>query len=202
MSASLANVVAGMPRQKPGRKKIVSEVLCALVLYGLLGFNPTDARPLTAVEKAALAERVGTFETAMRSNDLAGLVSVIPPRVLEHIADRAGIAADDVRTVVIEQMAQVLADGMVDSFAMDLPLAEQRELSDGTPYVLIPTKTVIATGNGSRMLFRSHTLALLDENGWYLLRMSDARQLEILREVYPGYAGVEFPLGSMEALSQ
>jgi hypothetical protein len=180
---------------------IVFAVFGTLAVLLLLGPSRTEARSLTETETASLAATVDAFDAAMKSNDLTAVIGTIPPRVLEHIASGAGVGVDELRGLLIKQMEEVLAQATIDSFGMDLAKAEHRELADGTPFALIPTETVM-TIDGSKTAMRSHTLALLDEGAWYLVRVSDAKQLEILRRVYPEYVGVEFPRGSMEALSQ
>ena len=45
---------------------------------------------------------------------------------------------------------------------------------------------------GKRVQERSHTLALLDEGKWYLLRVNNAPQLQILREVSPSSQALNF----------
>ena len=156
--------------------------------------------------------RAGLIKQTSRSCRLPGIsmrecdrahrgAKVIPPRMLEHIAVRAGVGVDKLRSVIVEQMADLVEQVTLHSFGMDLTKAENRELADGTPYVLIPTETVMSM-DGSKMAMRSHTLALLDGGVWHLVRISEAHQLEILRQVYPEYVDVEFPRGSMEALSE
>ena len=52
------------------------------------------------------------------------------------------------------------------------------------------------------MLFRStrnQTLALKDEGVWYMIRIDDQNQINMIRELWPEFAGVDFPLGTMEA---
>jgi len=175
--------------------------VCALAMFVLVGAGSADARDLTDAESAALAQTVSSFDAAMRASDYAGVVKIMPPRILEHIAKSAGVDPDVLRKIIIEQMAKALAAVKIVSFGMDLAKAEQKELGDGTPYVLIPTEVVMDAGDGKTAV-RSHTLALIDADVWYLLRVSDAEQLTILRQVYPEYAGVEFPAGSTEALKE
>ena len=100
--------------------------------------------------------------------------------------------------VVIAQMKAALAEVKVVSFGMDLAKAEHHELPSGQPYVLIPTETVMDAGDG-KSVAKSHTLALLDGGAWYLLRVSEAEQVTIMRQVYPEFAEVEFPASSLEA---
>ena len=60
--------------------------------------------------------------------------------------------------------------------------------------VLLAGRTALArplTGAESRSLAE----AVL-----YLLRVNDARQLTIMRQVYPEFAGIEFPGGSMQGV--
>ena len=47
---------------------------------------------------------------------------------------------------------------------------------------------------------RAGIVQLVNQRAIRVLRMNDARQLQILREAYPEFAGVEFPRGSMETL--
>ena len=118
------------------------------------------------------------------------------------VAIEAAKNGDDKEAMaVIDEMAKALAAVKIVSFGMYLAKAEQRELADGTPYVLVPTEVVMDAGDGKTAV-RSHTLALMDADVWYLMRVSDQEQLTILRQVYPEYAGVEFPSGSVEALKE
>ena len=175
--------------------------VCALTMFALVGAGTADARDLTEAESASLAQTVSSFDAAMRANDYAGIVKIMPPRILEHIAKGAGVEVDVLRKIVIEQMANALAAVKLVSFGMDLAKAEHRELADGTPYVLIPTEVVMDAGDG-KTVARAHTLALIDADVWYLIRITDQQQLTILRQVYPEYAGVEFPSGTTEALKE
>jgi hypothetical protein len=178
---------------------LLKHVLVA-VLALLLATGTALARPLTEAESRSLVEAVEAFDTAMRDRNYEIVAKTIPPRVMAHIAKSAGVEVDALRVLVIEQMKVALAEVKLVSFGMDLPKAEHRELPSGEPYVLVPTETVIDTGTDGKSVARSHTLALLDDGVWYLVRVSEARQVTIMRQVYPEFAGVEFPAGSVEAM--
>jgi hypothetical protein len=160
------------------------------------------ARPLTDQERASLAATVESFEAAMREGNFTRVAQTVPPKVIGAIARRAGTTPDQIVASMIKAMQQTLQGGdtKIESFGMDLATANHKELASGEPYVLIPTQTIIAVG-GRRFRERSHTLALLDEGKWFLLRINNARQIEILREVYPEFTSVEFPSGSTETLN-
>ncbi len=163
---------------------------------------PADARSLDDKEKAALTATVTEFDAAMRKNDYERIVDTVPPKVINSISAKAGLDPAKLRTTMVGLMKTLTEQVKIESFGMDIAKADYKELKSGAPYALIPTETVIAAGDKGRIQQKSHTLALLDEGKWYLVRVSDMQQLMIVREVYPEFTGVEFPQGSMEVLKQ
>src|SRR5690606_7322856 len=104
---------------------------------------PAVARPLTGAEDAALAAKVAAFDAAMREGDFAAIIEVIPPAMLDHIAREANVPSEDLIAALRAQMDEMFATVELVSFGMDLAAAEERELADGSPYVMIPTSTVM-----------------------------------------------------------
>ncbi len=176
----------------------LSRRVLAAVFALFLAAGPAFARPLTEVESRSLAETVASFDAAMRASDYATVIKTIPPRIMAHIAKSAGVEVAVLPPLVVAQMKAALAQVKLVSFGMDLAKAGYHELPGGEPYVLIPTETVMDTADG-KSTAKSHTLALLDGGAWYLLRVSEAPQVSILRQVYPEFAEVEFPASSLEA---
>lgn len=160
------------------------------------------ASSLEETEKAALAATVADFNAAMIEPRYERLVDTIPPRMLAWIAKQGGATVEQIRPAMVELMKTLLASVKIESFSMALDRAEHRELPSGTPYALIPTTTVLDLGDKGRFEEKSYTVALLDEGKWYLVRVGDAQQLVIMREVYPEFTGIEIPRGSMEALKK
>ena len=156
------------------------------------------ARPLTGPEKTALTATVESFDAAMREGNHAHVAQTMPPKVLAVIARRTKTTPEAVVAMMAKSMQTLQSN--IESFGMDLGAAIHEELASGTPYLLIPTQTTMAVA-GKRVQVRTHTLVLLDEGKWYLLRVNNAPQLQILREVYPEFAGVELPRGSTEMLN-
>jgi hypothetical protein len=163
----------------------------------LLAAGAAWARPLSEEENAALASAVSSFDAAMREGNHARVAETVPPKVLAAIARHAKTTPEAVIAQMIE--ATKALQSKTESFGMDLGTAIHKEHASGTPYVLIPTQTTMAI-RGKRVRVISHTVALLDEGKWYLLSIG-VLQLPILREVYPEFAGVEFPSGSTEMLN-
>lgn len=171
----------------------------AALIVACLAVGEAAARDLSGAERDALAQKVQSFDAAMRASDYDEVTRIIPPRVIAAIAESAGVGVKDLRKIIVDQMSATFASVKIVSFGMDLGKAEFRGLADGTPYVLVPTETVVEA-DGAKTAVRSFSLALIDGGEWYLLRVDDPQQLAILRRVYPGFANVEFPQGSMEAV--
>lgn len=177
--------------------------LAAALLVLVLAVAPAAARPLTDAESAALAERVASFDAAMRNRDYDVIIGVIPPKILDHIATGAGTTADVLRPMLAGQMKEIFESVEIESFGMDLAGLEQRELADGEPIVFIPTRTVMDLGAElGRMQVDSQTLGMMDAGDWYLVRVNDTAMVGILRQVYPEFAGVEFPAETVTPLEE
>ena len=179
----------------------MTQLMKALILIvGVALTAPAMARDLTGVEKTALGERVDAFALAMQTKDVPNIIGVTPPRIWKSIAEQAGLDPAELRKTVIQQTNEVMKDVVFEKMSMDLDKAEFKTTPDGEPYALIPTSFVMSSPAIGKIESTSHTLALMDEGKWYLLSVSDEGQLVILRKVYPGFAGVELPKGTMKAL--
>ena len=55
---------------------------------------------------------------------------------------------------------------------------------------------------GGKYRSTTKTLGLHEGDVWYLVRIDDAQQVAILKEVYPAFADVEFPTGTMEQVTE
>ena len=174
----------------------VTAVLAALA-------TPIFAAEFTDEQLEGLAARIESFDAAMQASDMSQVMDVVPPKVLDQIAAKFNVTTEQLIEATQQQMDQVMKDVEIVSFAMDLEAAEYLETADGTPYALIPTETVMDLGEaGGKVKATSSTLGLFDEETWYLVRVEDAQQVAILKEVYPAFADVEFPTGSMEPVTE
>ncbi|WP_395773851.1 hypothetical protein [Agrobacterium pusense] len=153
---------------------------------------PVSARDLSPAEQERLNAQIERFTTALNAQDFETVGKTVPPKIFEFIASDAGVTVEQLRSALTAQMQMALAAVKITEFTMDAEAISLTETPDGTPYALIPTKTVMETG-GQTIEAKSHTLALIDGSDWYLLRVSDQQQVTILRKVYPSFATVEFP---------
>jgi hypothetical protein len=175
-------------------------LLAAFAIAALLLPATASARSLEDKEKAALATTVAEFDAAMKANNFERIIQTVPPKVINSIATKAGIKVEQLMPMMTAIMKGAMEKVKLESFGMDLAKAEYKETANGTPYVLIPTTTVMSAPEIGKIQQKSHSLGIIDEGKWYLIRVSEAQQIIILREVYPEFTGVEFPSGSTEAL--
>jgi hypothetical protein len=174
----------------------------AAMVFCVASAGDVVARDLTDAENAQLTDAVTRFDTAMEGMDIATLVKAIPPRVVKQMAAHDAVSEDEIRKVMGDLIGQTFEALPVHSFTMKLSDAEHGELANGTPYLIIPTETVMSTGGEGKTLMRAETLALLDGDAWYLVGSSDARQVSILREAYPEYEAVAFQVATMEIVKE
>jgi hypothetical protein len=179
-------------------RRIIATALVVLAFAGA-----AFATELTKAQSEALTARVLSFDAAMKANSMKDIMGVVPPKVLDAIAKQFGISTEQLIAATQQQFDEAMKTVKFESFVMDLDKLEVVQLADGTPYALIPTETVIDLGeNGGRMRAKSTTLGLLDGETWYLVRIEDPQQVAILKQVYPAFADVTFPTGSMEPVTE
>lgn len=159
--------------------------------------QPTSARDFSAAERSTLTGQIARFEAALKDDDFDTVGKTVPPKILESIASGAGVSVETLRSALKTQMQMALASVKLIEFGMDMGAARFEQTPDGTPYALIPTRTLMET-DGQKIEAKSHTLALIDGGEWYLLRVTDQQQVTILRKVYPAFATVQFPEGSVQ----
>ena len=159
---------------------------------------------ITDAQRQVLADRIASFDAAMRANNLTSIMTAVPPKVLDSIATQYKVTNEQLLQAMQQQFDEAMKTVTLVSFGMDLEAAEFVTLPDGTEYALIPTETVMDLGAaaGGKMRASSTTLGLLDGETWYLVRVEDPQQVAILKQVYPGFADVTFPTGSMEPVTE
>lgn len=164
---------------------------------------PVFAQELDDAQRAALVARIESFDAAMKASDMSGVLGVVPPKMLEKIAAANSVTVEQLIAATQDQINEALKSMTIVSFGMDLEAAQFVALADGTPYALIPTETLMDLGEaGGKYRAKSSTLGLLDGETWYLVRVEDPQQVALLKEVYPGFADVVFPTGSMEPVTE
>ena len=165
-------------------------------------FAAACAAPYTlpADDRADIAARIAGFEHAFLNGNTTEIVSVVPPRMIAAIAADAGVSEDLLRTEMAKLTREAARDTEVVSFGMSLDSAEFLTTPTGRVYGLIPTQTVVRTPGGTQLQSSNQTLTLEDGGIWYLIRIDDARQIDLMRQLYPDFKDVSFPEGTSKVI--
>lgn len=171
-----------------------------LLCLSLLLAAPVTAQSVDASDIAEIEALTAQFITDMESDDIAGVIDAIPPRILDHIAQSNGMEPALLRDALIQQMNQVMQTATIDAFSMDVDQLVTGVTPIGRAYALVPTTTVLTIAGANTMEAVSQTLFLDDEGEWFMVRVDDPSQEQILRAVYPDFATINLPRGTMRAL--
>jgi hypothetical protein len=180
------------------RMGALKNTILALALTASL-VTPALARQFTEDEKTGLAGAVQKFDDAMKANDFSAVVDAsISPKLMTAMSSKYNVPADQLKTLVVQQMTQAMQAVKIDSYGMDVGKADYEEAKDGTPYALVPSEVVMEVG-GKKMKSSGATLAIIDDGAWYLLNVGQKDQVDMLKSVYTSFTDVTFPEAKMEA---
>lgn len=174
---------------------------CLLLMAAPAGWAPVLAQEIGQADRATLEARIAAFDALIRAGRMGETVDFLPPRLLQSLVAKAGLTEAEFRLVMAAQIAEVFKVVKIVSFGMDMTAAAVATTPDGRrSYMLIPTETVLELPDARRVRSRSNTIALRDDGQWHVVRVDNEQQLLMLRDVYPEFAGVDFPSGSMTAV--
>ena len=74
--------------------RIFTRILAAFALVLALG-GAAAAQGLSPEQQQALSDRVASFDTAMKANDMKSVMGVVPPKVLDKIAATYNVTIDE-----------------------------------------------------------------------------------------------------------
>lgn len=167
----------------------------------LLVAVPGFAQSLPPAQQQALTERIDTFGAAVRANDIDAVMGVVPPKVIEQLAAQFGLSVEQLIAEMQKQIDEVMTDVTIESFGMNTKKVDFVTQS-GLTYGLIPTESVIDLGPAGKLRSTTTTLALLEDDSWYLVRIDNAQQIDVIKQVYPMLADVQFPAGTSEPVTE
>ena len=150
----------------------------------------------TQADRDAIAANMDGLIAAISAGEIAKTFDTIPPKLLEAMAAQYGMTADQMREAASAASAAMMDSVKIESFEYDLDGATFGK-TDAREYALVPTVMVMETA-GQKLKASNDTLAMQDDGQWYLLRVEDPAQVEILQSVYPDLADVEIKPGTME----
>jgi hypothetical protein len=160
--------------------------------------TPLLAQELAPEASARIEERIAAFDDVMIRMDMAATFDFVPPKLKKKIAESFGIPVEDLKSAMASALDEAMKTVKFESFGMDFAAATISTTTDGSrTYALIPTETLMSVEGAGKIRATSQTLAMDEGGEWYLVRVDDASQTTILKQVYPEFADVDFPLGQM-----
>jgi hypothetical protein len=182
---------------EPAMKTLFHAALVALSLL----VTPAFADPIPEGDRAAIAERVQSFDAAFRGGDMAAVFDYMPTKILANLSAQSGISEDELKTLMKEQIDLAFQTVTIDEFGMDMDTATWATTPDGSRgYAMIPTFTVMTIEDAGTMRAEGDTLAFADEGKWFLVRVDDPAQVQMLSAAYPEFTGVVFEPASIQAV--
>lgn len=177
--------------------------LCLMtLLMGLVSVQSISARDLTTAEQVALAQAVDRYNEIMNTRDWEAMVAAVPPRMLDKLLEGTGATKEQGIKKGAAVIGETMAKLKTEFRAMDLAKALKKEVADGTPYLFVPTESVVVVAGGKKLLVHSHMLALMDQEKWYLVRLASPTRLAMFVQLYPQFKGVEIPAETSEVLKE
>jgi hypothetical protein len=169
----------------------------------VLSTSALQAQELSDDARAAVTERVNSFNASMAAGDMGAVFDYMPPNVLTSLAGQSGVDVPTLIELSKTQIGAAMATVKIDSFAMNVDAATYQTTPDGSlGYLLIPTETVMTIEGAGKMKATGETLAFEDGGEWYLARVDDPGQAAILQAAYPAFAGVTFTPGVTEPVTE
>lgn len=165
-----------------------------LALALLAATLPAAARPVTDDDLAAVAASLRTLQAASKNGEVMTAVTMSPPKVLDGFAQSLSLSREELLAMIETLSTEVMDRIEVVSVESRLREAEASETPSGRPYLVIPNE-VVMRHEGESYRAETFTLAMEDEGAWYLMPTANAERMELLRKVYPDFAGIEFPRG-------
>ncbi len=179
-----------------------SRVLAVIAAAGFcMMVGSASAQSFSDADRARVEARISQLDAVISGGDLTGALEVVPPLMLQTIAERTGTTEAALVSAMREMIRIQLGDLTIVDYDMDLAAAVPTLTTDGSrTYLLIPTQLVMLVPDGRRFRVRSNTLAFEDGDDWYLVRVQEPSQVALVRELWPAFVDVEFPAGVTEAV--
>ena len=149
---------------------------------------PTNAASL----EASLKVRLDEFESIFESGKISKLFDFTPPKVLSSILGGSNVTRDQLDSQIDQVWEMTMQTVEINAFDIDRTARDVEFLTSGRPYKILPTSVAMKIkGNGSEIISKSETLALIEDGKWYIVRLDEPSQVKIFMETYPEFDSVD-----------
>jgi hypothetical protein len=170
-----------------------------LLCFLLITSTPVIAEPLTQEEQALLNDTRDRFIEGLIVFDVDVMMSIVPPRIVDFLAEANGVTPAELKESLRQELTQSRDEISFSNMRLETEgLDATRSEDGGEAYVWgFARSAVEMTVSGTKFRAEGHTLALLEGGAWYLVRLAEAGEIEMMRALYPFFAKVEFPESTM-----
>jgi hypothetical protein len=178
---------------------LMKHAVFALSLIGSAA--QADDMPLDV--RTALTAEVARFDATFNAGNMGAIFDYMPAKVVEKLAKDAGISQDALFAAMQDEIDSAMRQVTIHNFSMDMDAASWQNTPDGTiGYALIPTVTDMTVVGIGKVHATGETLAFAEGAKWYLVRVDDASQAQLLTVAYPSFDGVTFTPGKMDMVAE
>ncbi|MDO5704607.1 MAG: hypothetical protein Q4G49_05955 [Paracoccus sp. (in: a-proteobacteria)] len=169
---------------------------CAPSAPRAVALIPLEHSTLDQPRRQSLLQRAHAYDRLLRRGELAALRAFDPPRLAQALAAQSDQAIEMMR----QADADVFGEGATGVLVLGRLTTDQTRIGlarDGSPFALIPTRTLIAFGRiggeGAATEVRGVMLAFPDNGHWYFLRLNNAPTEAMLTRAYPQFRHIPLP---------
>lgn len=159
----------------------------------VLAADPAVAREPSAAQKAQITAAVARYDDAVTRGRVREAVGFFPPTLMRVLARDIGMSTRNTRARMINGRLRFGNVVNLSSFTLSTTNARYGVTRAGRPYALLPTKTVFRRSDGERVTRVSTTVAVLENQRWYLVNVDNRRQRQLFTRAYPDFQGISMP---------
>ncbi len=168
-----------------------------------LTLSPAFADDMPDDVRGVLTAEVANFGQQFNDGNMTAVFDYMPVKVIENLSAQAGLSQDALFAAMQQEIDSAMSQVTIDAFSMDMDTASWQMTPDGSiGYALIPTVTDMTVEGMGRVHATGETLAFAEDDQWYLVRVDDATQAQLLIAAYPAFDGVTFAPGKMDVVAE
>jgi hypothetical protein len=168
-----------------------------------LTLSPAWADAMPDDVRGVLTAQVANFGQQFNDGNMTAIFDYMPVKVIESLSAQAGISQKELFAAMQAEIDSAMSQVTIEDFSMDMDAATWTMTPDGsTGYALIPTVTDMTVEGIGRVHATGETLAFAEDDQWYLVRVDDATQAQLLVAAYPAFDGVTFAPGKMDVVAE
>ncbi|MGL4310697.1 MAG: hypothetical protein ACRCSU_09435 [Paracoccaceae bacterium] len=169
----------------------------------VLTLTPAIADEMPEDVRTALTAEVANFGMQFNDGNMAAIFDYMPAKVVKNLTAQSGLSQEELFAAMKTELDSAMSQVTIEDFSMDMETATWQMTPDGSiGYALIPTATNMSIEGMGKVNATGETLAFQEAEKWYLVRVDDAAQSQMLIAAYPAFEGVTFTPGKMDVVAE